>query len=82
MGRTSDALFRLRGRRIDLTIGAGSITAIVTYRAIGATGKVIRATQNRPSWFLVKPAGRWLIAHEHTSAPIRFDDQKAMLKRE
>ena len=57
------------------------VSAIVTYSARDADGEVTQSMQNRLSWSLVKTASRWLIAHEHTSAPIGFGDQKAILTR-
>jgi ketosteroid isomerase-like protein len=59
-----------------------SLSAIVTYSAVDAAGHVVRSMQNRLSWFLTKVAGRWVISHEHTSAPISFENQKAILRRE
>ena len=61
--------------------GAASMSAIVTYAAVDARGRVVRSMQNRLSWFLTEAAGRWTIAHEHSSAPIGFQDQKAILQR-
>jgi ketosteroid isomerase-like protein len=60
---------------------AGSVSAIVTYSAVDASGQIAHAMQNRLSWFLTKMADGWVIAHEHTSAPIAFADQKAILRR-
>ena len=60
----------------------GLMTAIVTYAAISTQGQELRAMQNRISWVL-KTRGHVLrIVHEHTSAPIGFEDTKAILKRE
>ena len=59
-----------------------SMSAIVTYAAISAQGQELRAMQNRISWVL-KSSGHVLrVVHEHTSAPVGFEDAKAMLKRE
>jgi uncharacterized protein (TIGR02246 family) len=60
----------------------GSVSAILTYSAVNAAGNVLHSMQNRLSWFLTKTNGRWVIAHEHTSAPISFESQKAILRRE
>lgn len=60
----------------------GSVTAFVTYSAVDAAGRVLRSMQNRLSWFLIKAAARWVIAHEHTSVPISFENQKAILHRD
>ena len=59
-----------------------TISAIVSYSAANAAGQTLRSMQNRLSWFLAKADGRWAIAHEHTSAPIGFEDQKAILHRD
>jgi ketosteroid isomerase-like protein len=57
------------------------LSAIVTYAGVSAEGEPLREMQNRLSWAL-----RWAghvprIVHEHTSAPIAFDDTKAILRR-
>ena len=62
--------------------GFASMSAIVTYAAISAQGHELRAMQNRISWVL-KTSGHVLrIIHEHTSAPVGFEDAMAILKRE
>ena len=62
--------------------GFASMSAIVTYAAISAQGHELRAMQNRISWVL-KTSGHVLrIIHEHTSAPVGFEDAKAILQRE
>jgi ketosteroid isomerase-like protein len=59
-----------------------SMSAFATYAAFSAQGQELRAMQNRISWVL-RPSGHVLrIVHEHTSAPIGFEDTKAILKRE
>ena len=59
-----------------------AMSAIVTYTSTSAQGQEIRAMQNRIRWVL-KTSGHVLrIVHEHTSAPIGFEDAKAILKRE
>jgi len=58
-----------------------TMTAIVSYAGISPDGKESHAMQNRITW-VVKTAGHNLrIIHEHTSAPIGFEDMKAILKR-
>jgi ketosteroid isomerase-like protein len=58
------------------------VSAFVTYAAQSAQGEPLRSMQNRLSWAL-KTSGHVLrIVHEHTSAPVGFDDAKAMLERE
>jgi ketosteroid isomerase-like protein len=62
--------------------GFASMSAIVTYAAVSAQGQELRAMQNRISWVL-KTSGHVLrVVHEHTSAPVGFEDTKAILKRE
>jgi ketosteroid isomerase-like protein len=57
------------------------VSAIVTYAGLSAQGEQLRAMQNRLSWAL-KTSGHVLrITHEHTSAPIGFEDMKAILQR-
>lgn len=57
------------------------VSAIVTYANLAADGTALRSMQNRLTWGL-KTSGHVLrIVHEHTSAPIGFDDQKAILQR-
>lgn len=58
------------------------MSAIVTYAAISAQGQELRAMQNRISWVLKTKGHVLRIVHEHTSAPIGFEDAKAILKRE
>ena len=58
-----------------------SMSAIVTYAAVSAQGQDLREMQNRISWSL-KASGHVLrVIHEHTSAPIGFEDTKAILRR-
>ncbi|MEO8278499.1 MAG: nuclear transport factor 2 family protein [Ideonella sp.] len=62
--------------------GFAAMSAIVGYAGLSAEGQELRAMHNRISWVL-KISGHVLrIVHEHTSAPIGFEDQKAILKRE
>ena len=57
------------------------VSAIVTYAGLSAQGEQLRAMQNRLSWAL-KTSGHVLrIIHEHTSAPVGFEDMKAILQR-
>lgn len=58
------------------------MSAFVTYTAISPQGQELRAMHNRMSWML-KVSGHVLrVVHEHTSAPIGFEDSKAILVRE
>ena len=57
------------------------VSAIVTYAGLSAQGEPLRAMQNRLTWAL-KTSGHVLrIIHEHTSAPLGFEDMKAILQR-
>ena len=58
-----------------------NVSAIVTYAAVTAQGEPLRAMQNRLSWALRKSGHVLRIVHEHTSAPVGFEDQQAILKR-
>jgi ketosteroid isomerase-like protein len=58
-----------------------SVSAFVSYTGLSAEGEQLRAMQNRLSWVL-KTSGHVLrIIHEHTSAPVGFEDAKAILQR-
>ena len=57
------------------------VSAIVTYAAESAQGKPLRSMQNRITWVLRESGHVFRIAHEHTSAPIGFEDSKAILTR-
>jgi ketosteroid isomerase-like protein len=62
--------------------GFAIVSAMVTYAGVSAQGEPLRAMQNRITWAL-KTSGHVLrIIHEHTSAPVGFDDAKAILRRE
>ena len=54
-------------------------TSIVTYAGEAADGAVLRTMQNRMTWGLRASGHVLLVAHEHTSAPIGFEDMKAIL---
>ena len=69
----------------DVNISSGRefavVSAIVTYAGLSAQGEALRAMQNRLTWAL-KTSGHVLrIVHEHTSAPVGFEDAKAILQR-
>ena len=58
-----------------------SVSAICTYAVVSPQGAPVNAMQNRLSWVL-KTSGHVLrIIHEHTSAPVGFEDGKAILQR-
>ena len=58
-----------------------SASAKVTYAGISAEGEPLRTMTNRISWVLRMTGHVCRIVHEHTSAPIGFEDMKAILKR-
>lgn len=57
-------------------------SAIVTYAGVDADGQPLRAMQNRLTWVLRTSGHVLRIVHEHTSAPIGFEDSKAILQRD
>ena len=58
-----------------------SVCAVVTYAGVSAAGKELRSMQNRVTWVLRTSGHLARIVHEHTSAPIGFEDSKAILVR-
>jgi len=58
-----------------------TMTAIVKYALVAPDGKESHSMHNRITWVLRKSGNELFIIHEHTSAPIGFDDMKAILKR-
>ncbi len=58
-----------------------SVSAVVTYQALNAAGEALRAMQNRLTWVLRVSRHALRIVHEHTSAPVGFEDMKAILRR-
>lgn len=67
--------------RTSTATGAAVVSAIVTYAATSADGKPLRDMQNRLTWALRTTGHVLRIVHEHTSAPLGFDDMKAILQR-
>jgi ketosteroid isomerase-like protein len=65
----------LPGRELSI------VSAFVTYAAVSAQGEPLRAMQNRLTWGLKTSGHVPRIVHEHTSAPVGFDDAKAILQR-
>lgn len=57
------------------------VSAIVTYASVSPEGSELRAMQNRLTWGLRTRGHVLRIVHEHTSAPIGFEEQKAILQR-
>ena len=58
------------------------VSSIVTYAGLSAEGEQLRAMQNRLTWALKTSSHVLRIIHEHTSAPVGFEDAKAILLRE
>ncbi len=58
-----------------------SVSAVVTYAVVSAQGEQLNQLQNRLTWVLKTSGHVPRIVHEHTSAPIGFEDQKAILQR-
>jgi ketosteroid isomerase-like protein len=58
-----------------------SVCAVVTYSGVAATGQPLRSMQNRITWVLRTSGHVARIVHEHTSAPVGFEDYKAILVR-
>jgi len=57
------------------------VSTVVTYAGFSAQGEATRSMQNRLTWALRVSGHVLRIVHEHTSAPIGFEDQKAILQR-
>jgi hypothetical protein len=89
--RAVEAWFQSLGtERVKVTFDAVStseardsavVSAIVTYAGLSAQGEALRSMQNRITWALRTSGHVLRIAHEHSSAPIGFEDQKAILQR-
>jgi len=82
---TSLGTEKVKVRFEDVQTSAGRelalVSAIVTYAGVSASGEQLRAMQNRITWVLRTTAHVLRIVHEHTSAPIGFNDSKAILER-
>ncbi len=74
--KVSFAEVRVSGDR-DLAI----VSAFATYAGLSAQDEQLRSMQNRVSWGLTRSGGDLRIIHEHTSAPLGFEDMKAILQR-
>ena len=58
-----------------------SVSTVVTYAGMSAEGEQLRSMQNRLTWVLRVSGHVLRIVHEHTSAPVGFEDTKAILQR-
>ncbi|MEO8328634.1 MAG: nuclear transport factor 2 family protein [Candidatus Nanopelagicales bacterium] len=76
---------RVRASFSEVQVLAGQpvamLNAIVTYAAESAKGEPLRSMQNRITWALRETGHVFRIVHEHTSAPVGFEDSKAILAR-
>jgi ketosteroid isomerase-like protein len=83
---TSVGSERVKVAFADVQISGGRelamVSAIATYAGVSAEGVELRAMQNRMTWVLRTTGHVHRIVHEHTSAPIGFDDSKAILRRD
>lgn len=57
------------------------LSAFVSYTGLSAAGEPLRSMHNRLSWALKTSGHVPRIVHEHSSAPIGFEDMKAILAR-
>jgi len=83
LGSSPDEVFRVA---FDSVHVSGSedfavVSAIVHYASVSRQGEPIRSMHNRITWALRTSSHALRIVHEHTSAPIGFEDQKAILQR-
>jgi ketosteroid isomerase-like protein len=67
--------------QVDAGKAVAALSAIVTYAAESAKGEPLRSMQNRITWVLRETGHVVRIVHEHTSAPVGFEDTKAILSR-
>ena len=62
--------------------GVAVVHAYTRFAGLSAEGEELRAMENRLTWALRKTGdGAWKVVHEHTSAPVGFEDGKAILSR-
>jgi len=57
------------------------VSTIVSYAGVSAQGEKLRSMQNRLTWGMRLRGHVLRIVHEHTSAPLGFEDMKAILQR-
>lgn len=68
--------------KITAESGFAFVSAFVRYAGVSARGEEIRAMHNRLTWVLRTRGPVLRVIQEHTSAPIGFEDTKALLSRE
>ena len=57
------------------------VSTTVTYAGLSATGERLRSMQNRLTWGMRLRGHVLRIVHEHSSAPVGYEDMKAILQR-
>lgn len=67
--------------RVSASADVAVAHAFVIYRAIDLAGNQPRAMRNRLTWGLERRDGRWVVVHEHTSAPMDFATKTALGRR-
>ncbi len=82
-GSLGDERVRVDVDEVRVTAGLemAGLSATVTCAGLSAQGQPLRAMHNRLTWLLQRRGGRWWVVHEHTSAPVGFEDMKAILQR-
>ena len=72
---------RVRFQDTRTTPGAdvAGLSTLVCYAAMSPQGEELRTMHNRLTWLLRRRGHGWRIVHEHTSAPVGFEDGKAIL---
>lgn len=68
--------------KITAESGFALLSAFVSYAAFSAEGDELRSMQNRFTWVFKACDSGLRVIQEHTSAPIGFEDTKAMFTRE
>ena len=67
--------------RILAEANFAALSAFVTYAGVSPQGAELRAMTNRIAWVMKRSGHVLRIVHEHTSAPLGFEDMKAILTR-
>ena len=66
--------------RSTVTPDLALVHAVVTYAGLSAGGEPLRAMNNRLTLTLTRAEERWVILHEHSSAPAQFETGKINLQ--
>jgi uncharacterized protein (TIGR02246 family) len=75
------ALVEFEDVRIHVMGATLAVSAIARYAGVSADDGKQKSMHNRLTWVLQVDNGVARIAHEHTSAPIDFDNNTAILQR-